>query len=66
MPGEQTLLSVLDVAKMLGVSVATVWRRVKDGTLPEPIRFGGVTRWVREELIEVLSTAQARRTNAGR
>ena len=66
MTGEQTLLSVQDVAKMLGVSVATVWRRVKDGTLPEPIRFGGVTRWVREELIEVLSTAQARRTNAGR
>lgn len=66
MTDEQTLLSARDAAKMLGVSVATVWRRVNDGTLPEPIRFGGVTRWVREELIEVISTAQARRTNAGR
>jgi predicted DNA-binding transcriptional regulator AlpA len=51
---------------MLGVSVATVWRRVSDGTLPEPIRLGGATRWVRDELVEVISAAQAKRASSGR
>jgi predicted DNA-binding transcriptional regulator AlpA len=51
---------------MLGVSPATVWRRVHDGTLPQPIRLGGATRWVRDELLEVISVAQAKRTGTGR
>jgi predicted DNA-binding transcriptional regulator AlpA len=46
--------------------VATVWRRTSDGTLPQPVRIGGVTRWVRDELVEVISAAQAkRRTSVG-
>lgn len=28
------------VAAWLGVSPATVWRRVKDGTIPAPKKFG--------------------------
>jgi predicted DNA-binding transcriptional regulator AlpA len=57
----KSLLSAREAATMLGMSVATVWRRTNDGTLPEPVRIGGMTRWVREELIEVISAAQARR-----
>lgn len=41
--------------------MASVWRRVNDGTLPRPIRIGGATRWVRDELIEAISAAQAKR-----
>jgi predicted DNA-binding transcriptional regulator AlpA len=57
----KSLLSARETATMLGMSVATVWRRTHDGTLPEPVRIGGMTRWVREELIKVISAAQARR-----
>ena len=64
--GGKFLLSAQETATMLGMSVATVWRRTNDGTLPQPVRIGGVTRWVRDELIEVISAAQAkRRTSVG-
>lgn len=33
------------VAALYGCSVATVWRRVKSGKLPEPNRRDGVTSW---------------------
>jgi predicted DNA-binding transcriptional regulator AlpA len=64
--GGKFLLSAQEAATMLGMSVATVWRRTSDGTLPQPVRIGGVTRWVRDELVEVISAAQAkRRTSVG-
>jgi predicted DNA-binding transcriptional regulator AlpA len=64
--GGKFLLSAQETATMLGMSVATVWRRTSDGTLPQPVRIGGVTRWVRDELVEVISAAQAkRRTSVG-
>jgi predicted DNA-binding transcriptional regulator AlpA len=64
--GGKFLLSAQETATMLGMSVATVWRRTNDGTLPQPVRIGGVTRWVRDELVEVISAAQAkRRTSVG-
>lgn len=62
----RSLLTVQETATMMGLSVSSIWRRVSDGTLPEPIRIGGATRWVRDELLEVISAAQAkRRTNVG-
>ncbi|MEO1138127.1 MAG: helix-turn-helix domain-containing protein [Pseudomonadota bacterium] len=44
------LLSPRDVATLLGVSAATLWRRSKDGTLPEPVKIGGLTRFRRAEI----------------
>lgn len=35
--GSQFFLSPAEVAKLLGVSVATIYRMVEDGTLPKPI-----------------------------
>lgn len=50
-PGpSRVLISDKDVAEMIGGSRATVWRRVKDGVLPEPIKFGGMTRWIQSEV----------------
>lgn len=37
------LLSVRKTAELLDVSEATVWRRIKDGTL-ESVKIGGCTR----------------------
>lgn len=48
-------------AALLGVSRATFWRRVRDGTLPGPIRLGGVTRWRRCELEQAVVSAAATR-----
>ena len=33
------------VAALFGCSVATIWRRVRTGELPEPRRRNGVTSW---------------------
>lgn len=36
----------LPVVQMLfAVAPATVWRRVKAGTIPQPAKTGGVTSW---------------------
>ena len=45
------------VCALLGCSAATVWRRVKQGTLVQPVRFGlRTTRWNVGELRIALNT----------
>lgn len=61
----ERLLRVGEVAGLLGVSVSTVWRHVADGSLPEPVRFGGVTRWAQSELILYLEALKAGRSEVG-
>lgn len=39
------LLSVQEVATLLAVDVRTVWRTLSKHAMPEPVRFGGNTRW---------------------
>lgn len=34
------------VCSLYAIAPATVWRRVKDGTIPRPVKDGGATRWV--------------------
>lgn len=51
-------LTVKDVAARLTIRVSTVWRQVKHGTLPKPVRFGGDTRW-RKADIEAFTTEAA-------
>ena len=48
-------------AAWLGLSRATFWRRVADGTLPRPIRLGGRTLWRRSELRAVIDNLAATR-----
>lgn len=48
-PGRE-FLTVKDVAAHLTIGVATVWRQVKAGNLPAPVRIGGATRWRRAEI----------------
>ena len=53
------LLDVKAVAALFQSSPATIWRRVNDGTLPRPIRIGGMTRWARDEIDAVIDRAKA-------
>jgi predicted DNA-binding transcriptional regulator AlpA len=48
------LLSDRAAAELLDVSRATFWRRVSDGTLPQPVKLGGATRWRRDDLLAAL------------
>lgn len=53
------LVKDTEAASIIGVSKATWWRRVADGTMPQPIRFGSITRWKLSEItaaIEKLAT----------
>ena len=58
---EQSLLRERDACSVLGISRATLWRRVKDGTIPQPVKIGGASRFPRSEIIHVIEVAMARR-----
>ncbi|MEL7259291.1 MAG: helix-turn-helix domain-containing protein [Pseudomonadota bacterium] len=58
------LVSVKETAKSFGCSVATVWRRVADGTIPKPIKIGGMTRWSLREIAEAIEYAKSQRDAA--
>lgn len=50
-----------DAAVLLGCSKATFWRRVSDGTIPRPVKIGGMSRWPQSEIVAVIEAAKARR-----
>ena len=58
------LLKDKESAAILGCSVPTFWRRVADGTIPRPVKIGGMSRWPRSEIIAVIDTAKAQRADA--
>ncbi len=43
--GLPQLLTVEAIAKLLHVSVRTVWRLRRDAALPPPLKIGGGLRW---------------------
>jgi excisionase family DNA binding protein len=47
---ELVLLSVSDLARVLGTSTRTVWRLLERGKLPKPVRLGSRPRWLADEL----------------
>ncbi len=59
------LLDVKAVAALFQASPSTIWRRVNDGTMPRPIRIGGMTRWARDEIDAVIDRAKRARDEAG-
>jgi predicted DNA-binding transcriptional regulator AlpA len=56
------LLDCNEVGALLGgISRTTIWRRVKDGTLPQPIGIGGMRRWSKAEIIARIDRAKSAR-----
>lgn len=55
------LLKVGEAAEVLAISVPSFWRRVADGSIPKPIKFGKSSRWQYSEIREVIEEAKARR-----
>ena len=56
------LLTDREGAAELKMSVPTFWRRVADGTIPRPIKLGGLSRWPQSEIADVIEQAKARRS----
>lgn len=50
-----------EAAELLGCSKATFWRRVSDGTIPKPVKIGGMSRWPQSEIVAVIDDAKSRR-----
>jgi predicted DNA-binding transcriptional regulator AlpA len=42
---EKLLVSADEAAEMLSIAKSTLWREVKRGKLPAPIKVGTITRW---------------------
>jgi predicted DNA-binding transcriptional regulator AlpA len=55
------LLTDKDVAKLLCASVATVWRRVQDGTLKRPIKIGMLSRFPQSDIVAFIERAKMSR-----
>ncbi|SFR98411.1 helix-turn-helix transcriptional regulator [Yoonia litorea] len=47
---EEKLLSVAQVAEILGLGVSTIWRQVKLGNIPEPGHIGRSARWRKSDI----------------
>ncbi|MEQ9379999.1 MAG: AlpA family phage regulatory protein [Pirellulales bacterium] len=58
---QDRLLRDHEAAALLGCSKSTFWRRVSDGTFPQAIKIGGLTRWSHLEIWAVVEAAKARR-----
>lgn len=51
---EPQLLTVRQVAALLNIGTSSVWRHVRNGTLPKPVRIVGTTRWRRADLLALV------------
>ncbi|MFN3312565.1 MAG: helix-turn-helix transcriptional regulator [Hyphomonas sp.] len=51
------MLTSHDVAALLKVSKATVYRMTRQGLLPRPQKFGRSSRWKRQEIEQALDSA---------
>ena len=58
------LLTAREGACLLQISIPTFWRWVANGTLPKPVKLGGMSRWPQSEILAVIETAKAARTSA--
>lgn len=57
----EKLLAASEVADLLRVNPATVWRYVKRGTLPAPIKIHGRTWWIEAEVMGAIEGKKADR-----
>ncbi len=58
------LLTAREGAALLRVSIPTYWRWVALGTLPKPVKLGGMSRWPQSELLAFVERAKASRAQA--
>ena len=64
--GEPAIMRLPAVLERVGLSRTTLWRRIRDGSFPQPVRLGGEgSRAVGWYYREVENWVEARRPAAG-
>jgi predicted DNA-binding transcriptional regulator AlpA len=53
-------LSVKSLANRYELSVPTIWRFLRDGLIPKPLKIGGSTRWLLDDLIKFEATQEVK------
>lgn len=56
-----TLLNVNQLMQRLTVKKTAVYHMVKCGVLPKPVKIGGSSRWISEEIEAAIEAAKAKR-----
>jgi excisionase family DNA binding protein len=49
-PLDETLDALKDVARATGLSRPTIYRKIRDGQFPAPVKIGCASRWLRREV----------------
>lgn len=50
-----------EACKIIGCSKSSFWRRVADGTFPRPVKIGGLSRWLKADIVNAIELASERR-----
>lgn len=53
------LVPAAEAASMLSMGKSTFWREVARGTVPAPVKIGGLTRWRVSDLLRFVQQATA-------
>ena len=61
--GHALLLKAEEVARMLAISTRTLWRLVSTEGFPQPVKFGGSTRWRAAEVTAWVEHGCTQETN---
>ncbi|MNV01390.1 Prophage CP4-57 regulatory protein (AlpA) [compost metagenome] len=57
------LLTANEVVAFLRISRPTFYRRIADGTIPQPVKIGALSRWPRSEIVRSIENAKAARVS---
>lgn len=57
----ERLLTLDGVIRFTGLSIPTIYRHIRCGEFPKPIKLGRASRWVESELIAWLEAKKAER-----
>lgn len=66
MSATDPLLRAGEVAKMLRMSLPTLYRRIADGSVPKPLKFGSLSLWPQSEVLAAIAAAGDRRAKPSR
>lgn len=58
-----TYLTPEEVMNRLNITRSTLYRRVSDGTLPEPLKLGHLSRFKEDEIVAAMDTLSEQRRN---
>jgi predicted DNA-binding transcriptional regulator AlpA len=57
------LLTDKEAASILDCGRSTLWRWAAEGTVPKPLKIGGMARWRQSDIQAVIAKAEEQRSN---